>query len=70
MLIELNDAEIVRQIGTGSSREAEAELFRRMAPRLRLYGLRRLLAFDESGIERLAGEYMFHHMRTMPGPGA
>ena len=30
----------------------------------------RLLAFDESGIERLAGEYTFHHMRTMPGPGA
>ena len=33
MDIELNDAELVRQIGSGSDREAEAELFRRMAPR-------------------------------------
>ena len=42
MQIELNDAELVRQIGSGSDREAEAELFRRMAPRIRLYGLRHL----------------------------
>jgi len=41
MEIELNDAELVRQIGSGD-REAEAELFRRMAPRVRLYGLRHL----------------------------
>jgi RNA polymerase sigma-70 factor (ECF subfamily) len=42
MNVELNDAELVRQIGSGSDREAEAELFRRMAPRIRLYGLRHL----------------------------
>jgi RNA polymerase sigma-70 factor, ECF subfamily len=42
MKIELNDAELVRQIGAGNDREAEAELFRRMAPRIRLYGLRHL----------------------------
>ena len=42
MEIELNDAELVRQIGSGDDREAEAELFRRMAPRIRLYGLRHL----------------------------
>jgi RNA polymerase sigma-70 factor (ECF subfamily) len=42
MDIVLNDAELVRQIGSGSAREAEAELFRRMAPRIRLYGLRHL----------------------------
>ena len=42
MDIELNDAELVVQIGSGSDREAEAELFRRMAPRIRLYGLRHL----------------------------
>lgn len=42
MTIELNDAELVRQIGSGGDREAEAELFRRMAPRIRLYGLRHL----------------------------
>lgn len=37
-----NDAELVRQIGSGGDREAEAELFRRMAPRIRLYGLRHM----------------------------
>jgi RNA polymerase sigma-70 factor (ECF subfamily) len=42
MEVELNDAELVRQIGSGNDREAEAELFRRMAPRIRLYGLRHL----------------------------
>jgi RNA polymerase sigma-70 factor, ECF subfamily len=41
MEIELSDAELARQIGSGD-REAEAELFRRMAPRVRLYGLRHL----------------------------
>ena len=42
MDIKLNDAELVQQIASGSDREAEAELFRRMAPRIRLYGLRHL----------------------------
>ncbi|HET7100476.1 MAG TPA: sigma-70 family RNA polymerase sigma factor [Terriglobia bacterium] len=42
MEVELNDADLVRQIGSGSDPEAEAELFRRMAPRIRLYGLRHL----------------------------
>jgi RNA polymerase sigma-70 factor (ECF subfamily) len=42
MDIELDDAELVRQIALGNSLEAEAELFRRMAPRIRLYGLRHL----------------------------
>ena len=41
MSIELSDAELVLQIGSGD-REAEAELIRRMAPRVRLYGLRHL----------------------------
>ena len=41
MEIELSDAELVGRIGAGE-REAEAELFRRMAPRIRLYGLRHL----------------------------
>jgi RNA polymerase sigma-70 factor (ECF subfamily) len=39
--IHQSDADLVRQIGSGD-REAEAELFRRMAPRVRLYGLRHL----------------------------
>lgn len=42
MQVEVNDAELVRRIGSGDDREAEAELFRRMAPRIRLYGLRHL----------------------------
>src|SRR5580704_7199623 len=41
MTIELSDAELVGQIGSGD-RDAEAEFFRRMAPRIRLYGLRHL----------------------------
>lgn len=39
---ELADAELVRRIGSGSARDAEAELVRRMVPRVRLYGLRHL----------------------------
>ena len=42
MDIELSDAELVLQIGSGCDPDAEAELFRRMAPRIRLYGLRHL----------------------------
>src|SRR5262245_54408122 len=47
MTIEQNetqrsDTELVQRIGTGNDRDAEAELFRRMAPRVRLYGLRHL----------------------------
>jgi RNA polymerase sigma-70 factor, ECF subfamily len=41
MDIELTDAELVRQVGAGD-RNAEGEVFRRMAPRIRLYGLRHL----------------------------
>ncbi len=36
------DGDLVREIASGADREAEAELFRRMAPRIRLYGLRHL----------------------------
>jgi RNA polymerase sigma-70 factor (ECF subfamily) len=42
MDVEVEDAELVVRIGSGTDREAEAELFRRMAPRIRLYGLRHL----------------------------
>jgi hypothetical protein len=30
----------------------------------------RLLDVHDSGVERLLGEYTFHHTRTLPGPGA
>ena len=42
MDVEPADADLVVRIGSGSDSEAEAELFRRMAPRIRLYGLRHL----------------------------
>jgi len=43
MEIELNDSDLVERIGGGKDDPvAEAELFRRMAPRVRLYGLRHL----------------------------
>jgi RNA polymerase sigma-70 factor (ECF subfamily) len=42
MHADLNDSDLVRLIALGTDRDAEAELFRRMAPRVRLYGLRHL----------------------------
>jgi RNA polymerase sigma-70 factor (ECF subfamily) len=56
MNIGLDDAELVRQIGSGTDRQAEAELFRRMAPRIRLYGLRHLR--NEHAAEDLAQQVM------------
>jgi RNA polymerase sigma-70 factor (ECF subfamily) len=56
MQIDLSDAELVEQIGSGSDREAEAELFRRMAPRIRLYGLRHLR--DEHASEDLTQQVL------------
>lgn len=41
-LITATDADLVREITATSSTEAEGELCRRLAPRLRLYGLRHL----------------------------
>ena len=42
MDVAATDADLVARIGSGSDTEAESELFRRMAPRIRLYGLRHL----------------------------
>jgi len=56
MVMEVSDAELVRQIGSGTDREAEAELFRRMAPRIRLYGLRHLR--DEHASEDLTQQVL------------
>ena len=41
MYVELSDADLAPRIA-GGDREAEAEMCRRMAPRIRLYGLRHL----------------------------
>ena len=56
MAIALDDAELVRQIGSGAGRQAEAELFRRMAPRIRLYGLRHMR--DEHAAEDLTQQVL------------
>ena len=42
MYTDLNDPDLALRIGCGKDQEAEAELFRRMAPRIRLYGLRHM----------------------------
>ena len=41
MFVEISDAALVQHVADGE-REAEAEVCRRMAPRIRLYGLRHL----------------------------
>lgn len=53
---ELTEPDLVRRIGSSNGREAEAELFRRMAPRVRLYGLRHLR--DEQAAADLTQEVL------------
>jgi RNA polymerase sigma-70 factor (ECF subfamily) len=60
--IQPNDAELVRQIGSGDE-QAEAELFRRMAPRIRLYGLRHLR--DEHASEDLTQEVLITTLEAL-----
>jgi RNA polymerase sigma-70 factor (ECF subfamily) len=63
MATELSEGELVRQIGTGSNRQAEAELFRRMAPRIRLYGLRHLR--DEHAAEDLTQQVLITTLEAL-----
>jgi RNA polymerase sigma-70 factor (ECF subfamily) len=63
MEVEMMDADLVRQIGSGSAREAEAELFRRMAPRIRLYGLRHLR--DEQASEDLTQQVLITTLQAI-----
>src|SRR5687767_10700647 len=54
-----HDAELARRIAEaapGMAREAEAELYRRLAPRVRLYGLRHLR--DEQAAADLAQQVL------------
>jgi RNA polymerase sigma-70 factor (ECF subfamily) len=60
--IQLDDAELARRIGSGDV-EAEAELFRRMAPRVRLYGLRHLR--DEHASEDLTQQVLITTLETL-----
>src|SRR5205809_6064606 len=68
MAIEQNedqfiDIELVRRIGTGNDRDAEAELFRRMAPRIRLYGLRHLR--DEHAADDLTQQVLITTLEAL-----
>ena len=63
MEAELTDAELVRRVGSGTDREAEAELFRRMAPRIHLYGLRHLR--NGHAAEDLVQEVLVTTLRTL-----
>jgi RNA polymerase sigma-70 factor (ECF subfamily) len=65
MDVELDDAELARKIGSGSDREAEAELFRRMAPRIRLYGLRHLR--NEQAAEDLTQQVLITTLNALRG---
>ena len=46
----------------------ESITFAKAAPTSK--AIMRLVAFDETGGERLLGEYTFNHTRSLPGPGA
>ncbi len=63
MTIEVNDAELVRRISSRSDREAEVELFRRMAPRVRLYGLRHLR--DEHAADDLTQQVLITTLEAL-----
>ncbi|MGC4056312.1 MAG: zf-HC2 domain-containing protein [Paludibaculum sp.] len=52
---------------TGCVIYQESMVFAKAAPTSRL--IARLVARDESGAERLLGEYTFNHTRSLPGPG-
>lgn len=45
----------------------ESMIFAKASPSSRL--IARLVALDETGAERLLGEYTFNHTRSLPGPG-
>lgn len=63
MEVEPTDAELARQIGSGNDREAEAELFRRMAPRIQLYGLRHLR--DEHAAQDLTQQVLITTLEAL-----
>jgi len=62
MDILLSDSDLVRQIGEGD-RESEAELYRRMAPRIRLYGLRHLR--NEFGADDLVQQVLLTTLEAL-----
>ena len=60
--MERNDADLARQIGL-HDRAAEGELFRRMAPRIQLYGLRHLR--DRHAADDLVQQVLITTLETL-----
>jgi RNA polymerase sigma-70 factor (ECF subfamily) len=60
---EWNDAELARRIGSGTDLQAEAELFYRLAPRIRLYALRHLR--DAAAAEDLTQEVLITTLEAL-----
>lgn len=54
--------------GAGSVIYQESITFAKASPANTM--IARLYAVDETGAERLLGEYTFNHTRTLPGPGS
>ncbi|MBE0657424.1 MAG: sigma-70 family RNA polymerase sigma factor [Bryobacteraceae bacterium] len=63
MAHDLSDAQLADRICQGDGHEAEAELVRRMAPRIRLYGLRHLR--DESAAEDLMQDVLINTIEAL-----
>jgi RNA polymerase sigma-70 factor, ECF subfamily len=63
MALELTDAELARQAAFGGDRDAEAELCRRLAPRIHLYGLRHLR--DPHAAEDLAQQVLITTLEAL-----
>ena len=63
MDVELTDVALVRQIASGADRAAEAEFCRRMAPRIRLYGLRHLR--NESAADDLTQQVLITTLEAL-----
>jgi RNA polymerase sigma-70 factor (ECF subfamily) len=63
VLDTLIDAELAAAIAAGNAPDAEAELFRRMAPRIRLYGLRHLR--DEQAAADLVQHVILTTLETL-----
>ncbi len=54
--------------GAGSVAFQQSITYAKAAPSETM--IARLVAFDDIGSERLVGEYIFNHVRTLPGPAA
>ncbi len=65
---QLRLSDIPVRAGSGGVVYQESITFAKASPTSTM--IMRLVAFDEAGAERLAGEYTFNHTRSLPGPGA